>query len=234
MNKMYLKLLRIQQTLKVAKAQRNDFGKYNYRSLSDILEELKPILKELNLVLFFEDSIKEIGSRFYLETIATLVDTETGEALQNKGIAREQNSQSGMSEAQITGSVSSYARKYCLAGWFLLDESEDQDSNEIKEKEIKVEKTKEKEIEIKKTENDLRKNVGAFIVNNFGLENAKKALKYFTSFKSKDGKEVEGLEKLELLNGQRLKVCYGKIKKLEEENNINKINEIKNEINKIN
>ncbi|HEK4769237.1 TPA: ERF family protein, partial [Clostridioides difficile] len=135
------KLVNIQSTLKAPKSQFNSFGKYNYRSCEDILEGLKPILKEEKALVILDDNIVQIGNRFYVEATATLIDAETGEKVSTKALAREDETKKGMDLAQVTGSVSSYARKYALNGLFCIDDTKDSDAtnkhgNEQKKKEV--------------------------------------------------------------------------------------------------
>ncbi|HBF2760043.1 TPA: ERF family protein, partial [Clostridioides difficile] len=110
------------------KSQFNSFGKYNYRSCEDILEGLKPILKEEKALVILDDNIVQIGNRFYVEATATLIDAETGEKVSTKALAREDETKKGMDLAQVTGSVSSYARKYALNGLFCIDDTKDSDA----------------------------------------------------------------------------------------------------------
>lgn len=120
------KLLKVQSELKAPKNQFNSFGKYKYRSCEDILESAKPILAKHNLTLTLSDHIEHIGDRYYIRAIATLEDGETVTAVE--ALARESDAKKGMDAAQITGSASSYARKYALSGLFLLDDSKDADA----------------------------------------------------------------------------------------------------------
>ena len=115
------KLFRIQQELKAPKGQYNKFGNFHYRSCEDIQEAVKPILKELGAVLTVSDDIAVIGSRFYLKATAKIIDVESGESISNTAYAREQDEKKGMDGAQVTGSCSSYARKYALNGLFCID-----------------------------------------------------------------------------------------------------------------
>ncbi|MFN1845555.1 ERF family protein [Clostridioides difficile] len=127
-NNIYMKLVNIQSALKAPKSQFNSFGKYNYRSCEDILEGLKPILKEEKALVILDDNIVQIGNRFYVEATATLIDAETGEKVSTKALAREDETKKGMDLAQVTGSVSSYARKYALNGLFCIDDTKDSDA----------------------------------------------------------------------------------------------------------
>lgn len=129
---LYEKLMMVQQTLKAPKNQYNSFGKYNYRSCEDILEGLKPCLKEVKAAVTIEDEIIEIGGRVYVRAIARFHDAETGDLITNTAYAREEEVKSGMSAAQLTGATSSYARKYALNGLFMIDDNKDADTDEAK------------------------------------------------------------------------------------------------------
>ena len=126
----YKKLFEVQMELKAPKNQRNNFGNYNYRSAEDILEALKPVLKNHNATVFISDKIV-VKENFwtYAEAKATFVDIETGESVSSNGYAREAETKKGMDPSQITGSASSYARKYALGGLFLIDDAVDPDSD---------------------------------------------------------------------------------------------------------
>jgi len=124
----YEKLINVQAELKAPKSQFNSFGKYNYRSLEDISEAAKPLLKKHGLVLTIADKIILVGDRNYIEATATLTDCEKNEQIINTASAREAENKKGMDESQITGAASSYARKYCLNGLFCIDDTKDADS----------------------------------------------------------------------------------------------------------
>lgn len=124
----YAKLLEIQQALKAPKGQRNDFGKYNYRSCEDIVEAVKPLLGEQKAVLTISDEIKMVGDRYYIFATAAIVDAETGEKVEVTAQAREADSKKGMDPSQVTGATSSYARKYALNGLLAIDDTKDADA----------------------------------------------------------------------------------------------------------
>lgn len=131
----YEKLLMVQTELKAPKNRRNIFGKYNYRSCEDILEAVKPILAKAKASVFIEDNILERAGRVYVEAMAYFVDIEHPEIPQIvvTAYAREPLEKKGMDEPQITGTASSYARKYALNGLFLIDDIKDADSDEYRE-----------------------------------------------------------------------------------------------------
>ena len=118
------KLAVIQKTLKAPKGQFNKFGKYKYRSCEDILEGLKLVLD--GLVVTVEDDVHMVGDRVYIKSTATLTDGES--SITNSAFARESLNKKGMDDSQITGTASSYARKYALNGLFLIDDTKDADS----------------------------------------------------------------------------------------------------------
>lgn len=120
----------IQSELKAPKGQYNSFGKYNYRSCEDILEALKPLLKAHKSELFLSDKLIEVGGRIYVEATATFKAGD--ESVVVTASAREPETKKGMDEAQITGTASSYARKYALNGLFLIDDAKDADTDEYK------------------------------------------------------------------------------------------------------
>lgn len=128
------KLLNIQKSLKVPKSQYNTFGKYNYRSVEDILEAVKPLLPDQKASLRLTDEIVVIGDRYYVQSTAILTDIETGEFVSTKGYAKEEESKKGMDGSQITGGCSSYARKYALNGLFCIDDTKDSDFTNTHEK----------------------------------------------------------------------------------------------------
>ena len=122
------KLQAIQMELKAPKGQYNSFGKYYYRSCEDILEAVKPLCQKYNAVLTITDEIVVIGDRYYVKATAVLTDLEgDGDVIEAEACAREADSKSGMDASQITGSASSYARKYALNGLFCIDDVKDAD-----------------------------------------------------------------------------------------------------------
>lgn len=143
----YKKLSIIQNFLAVPKNNRNDFGKYNYRSCEDILEKVKPLCGENEATLTLSDSIELIGDRYYLVANARLTDWENGEYVEVRAMARESLTKKGMDDSQITGTASSYARKYALNGLFNIDDTNDADTNAFREEIKKHEQVAEKQLE---------------------------------------------------------------------------------------
>ena len=116
--------------MKAPKGQINKFGGYNYRSCEDILTALKPLLAEWGCSLTISDEMVDLGvdSRVYVKAEANLLDNDSDSFIYASGYAREASSKKGMDEAQITGSASSYARKYALNGLFAIDDTKDPDA----------------------------------------------------------------------------------------------------------
>lgn len=161
MENIYKKLLEVQLRTKALKDQRNDFGKYNYRSAEGILEAVKPILKDVKATILLADEIINVGDRYYLQTSATFIDLEEDSTIVVKALAREDEQLKGMTNSQTTGATSSYARKYALNGLLLLDDNKDADywndgnnkaENEPKPTPKKATKKEEVKVEEKKEE----------------------------------------------------------------------------------
>ena len=123
-------LMAVQAELKAPKNQHNSFGKYDYRSAEDIIEAVKPLLKDNGLFLNMSDDIVLIGDRYYVKATVKVVDVVTGESVQTSALAREAAQKKGMDESQVTGTASSYARKYALNGLFAIDDNRDADTDE--------------------------------------------------------------------------------------------------------
>ena len=150
------KLNKIQVELKAPKNLYNKYGSYKYRNAEGILEGVKPLLAETKTILLLQDEIvtfgdpnntykkyeedkgskaqiEAIGQRFYVKATATLKDCESDEEISISAYARESLDKKGQDQSQITGSTSSYARKYALNGLFILDDTKDEDASELKE-----------------------------------------------------------------------------------------------------
>lgn len=123
---LYKKLNNIQKKLRAPKNNTNTFGGYNYRSCEDILESLKPVLDEC--VILLSDDMQVIGNFIYIKSTATL--TDGSETISVSAFAKESTEKKGMSSEQITGTASSYARKYALNGLFAIDDAKDADTDE--------------------------------------------------------------------------------------------------------
>lgn len=122
-------LLEIQASLKAPKNQYNAFGKYNYRSCEDILEAVKPLAREQGCTVRLSDKVVLVGDRYFLEATATLTGDDGGQVgcTASAEIPREKK---GMDASQITGTASSYARKYALNGLFAIDDTKDADTQD--------------------------------------------------------------------------------------------------------
>ena len=123
------KVVLVQDELKAPKGQFNKFGNYKYRSCEDIVESVKPILKKYNIMLNISDELVLVGDRYYVKAVAGLTDGT--DVIQSVAFAREPQDLKGMSESQITGTASSYARKYALNGLLAIDDTKDPDTDEF-------------------------------------------------------------------------------------------------------
>jgi hypothetical protein len=124
----YQKLIEVQNKIRVTKDKNNDFGKYKYRSAEMIYEGAKPLCMECGLLLTVSDEVVTMGERYYIKSTATITDGK--ETVTNTAYAREAEQMKGQSDPQVSGSTSSYARKYALQGLFLLDDNKDPDEME--------------------------------------------------------------------------------------------------------
>ena len=124
----YTKLMNVQNELKVPKNNTNTFGNYKFRNAEDILEALKPLLKKYNATVIITDDVVTTGDRYYIKATVKFIDTETGETIETSALAREDETKKGFDSSQITGSTSSYARKYALNGLFAIDDTKDSDT----------------------------------------------------------------------------------------------------------
>lgn len=134
-------LSKIQKELKAPKGQFNKFGNYKYRSCEDILEAVKPILAKYGATIIITDDIEVRGDRYYVRATAVL---RVGDLVlgTTQAFAREPEEKRGMDASQITGTASSYARKYALNGLLLIDDTKDEDSNELYEEKAAKEEQK--------------------------------------------------------------------------------------------
>jgi len=116
----------IQSELKAPKGQFNNFGKYKYRNCEDILEALKPLLSKHKALILLSDKMEQVGDRIYVKATATI--KRDGHEISVSAYAREAENKKGMDDSQITGTASSYARKYALNGLFAIDDTKDADT----------------------------------------------------------------------------------------------------------
>lgn len=121
------KLTAVQHDLKAPKGQYNNFGKYNYRSCEDIVEGVKPLLAQAECYITLTDDVIAVGDRIYIKATATFSDGEN--SIQTTAFAREPAEKKGMDASQISGTASSYARKYALNGLLMIDDTKDADTD---------------------------------------------------------------------------------------------------------
>ena len=124
----YEKLAMIQAELKAPKNQYNSFGKYSYRSCEDILEAVKPLAHKYGCCVLVRDAVVNLEGRYYVRAEVYLIDQKTCESTDSAAWAREDDNKKGMDASQLTGSTSSYARKYALNGLFAIDDTKDADA----------------------------------------------------------------------------------------------------------
>ena len=168
----YEKLAEIQHELKAPKGQYNSFGKYKYRSCEDILEAVKPICYKHKTTLVLTDDVVAVGDRIYIMAHAILYDFEGGESVCNSAYARESLEKKGMDDSQITGTASSYARKYALNGLFNIDDTKDADTDEYTGNQI-IDKTKVKALEMAISNRGISSDAVCSILTNHGYESLK-------------------------------------------------------------
>jgi len=143
------KLQKIQFEMKAPKNLYNKFGNYKYRNAEGILEAFKPFEDKYKVALTISDELVMLGDRYYIKAEVTLYDTENEATIVNTALARESFEKKGMDDSQITGTASSYARKYALNGLFLLDDTKDADTDEFREE------TTKKDVEKKLTDEQI-------------------------------------------------------------------------------
>lgn len=144
---LYQKLSHVQSQMKVPKNLFNSYGGYNYRNAETILETAKPFLKEVGVTLILRDEIISVEGKCYVKAVATLIDNENPASMVETSALAREGDHKGMSSDQCPGCASSYARKYCLNGLFLLDDMKDEDSDEF----VKEEKNKQASFSEKNT-----------------------------------------------------------------------------------
>ena len=188
MKKVAEKLAQVQAKLAVPKGRENTFGGFSYRNAEDILRAVKPLLAEYSLLLTLNDTIEMIGNRFYVASKASLIDTESGEDITVKAMAREPEERTKMDDAQVTGSSSSYARKYALCGLFAIDDSSDDPDARDNTKGI-TKGTLGKLVTVAKTKNITPQNMTAIMLSEFKVE------------RSANLTEDQGRALLKILNG---------------------------------
>lgn len=146
------KLIKIQSDLKAPKGNYNSFGKFRYRSCEDILEAVKPLLAREKCMLTMTDEVVAITDKVYIKATATIIDLDNKVHCSTSAYARESENKKGMDESQMTGTASSYARKYALNGLFLIDDTKDADTNEFQQTKQKAEQKSKKKTETGKEE----------------------------------------------------------------------------------
>lgn len=159
-----MSLIEIQQKLNVPKARTNSFGKYKYRSCEDILEAVKPLLNVYGYSLILSDKIVGVAGNAYIKATVQLVDSDGAVKFSANGFARESQEKKGMDDSQMTGTASSYARKYALNGLFAIDDTKDADTDEFHNESKQAQKKSPKpEAKPKYTARQIETNMDAWI-----------------------------------------------------------------------
>ena len=195
------KLQRIQSKLKAPKNQENKFGGYKYRSCEDILEAVKPLLEQEGLTMTIQDNIELIGDRYYIKATVKLFDkTSTVEVT---AYAREEETRKGMDGSQITGSASSYARKYALNGLFLIDDTKDADATNTHGKEEQTAQEPKKSNGTDKPASEKQLKLLYALVNKKNYQEGIKTYikNVYNKDSSKELSSQEASELIEMLNG---------------------------------
>ena len=195
------KLIEVQRSLEAPKDSYNKFGKYNYRSAEDIIEALKPILAELELLMTINDEIVKVDDRYYVK--ATVSVTDGNDQISVSAFAREQSNKKGMDQAQITGAASSYARKYALGGMFAIDDSkQDPDSKDNRSNKSK-----------KKNNNNKRKSNKLDAIREIYKQNQNKAIPEIMDFLQTSGLPGNSIKEINKLNINQLGALLNKLNK---------------------
>lgn len=192
-NNFIKKIHKLQKELKAPKNQFNKFGGYNYRNCEDILEAVKQIMPD-DLIITIGDEIVLMGDRYYIKATARITDGQN--TIENTAYAREEEIKKGMDASQITGSASSYARKYALNGLLSIDDLKDPDSQDNSEKPVKKElDTRAKPIELPEPTLEVIKEISQAI----SIDDIKEILqKYKKTFNLKSMITVATIRKEEL------------------------------------
>ncbi len=205
------KLKTIQQKLSVPKLQHNDFGDFNYRSLEDILEAVKPLLDDLNLVLTLTDEIVPIGERYYIKATARLTDLDDNSSILGQAWAREPLSKKGNDESQITGAASTYARKYALNGLFCLDDTRDPDSMDNSSEKSSRSQSSGKQRQSRASSKDINRVNGEELIGKAEIENIKEKLTRYSCVGATEAKLLKNykIKSLEEMSPDMYKHCMG-------------------------
>lgn len=170
----YEKLMRVQNALVVKKTRAT--SRYKYRNAEDILEAVKPILKEQKATLFLSDEVVQVGARFYIQVKVTFVDVETGDNICVSSLAREDEESKLMQTSQLTGSSISYARKYALGGLLCIDDGNDADKQaEILEQQQKIAEARQEKLKQIGRAMKEKGVVESEILTHFGIKSIKKS-----------------------------------------------------------
>lgn len=130
------KLLLFQQKVgAITKDSTNPFFKSKYFDINKLIEEIKPILNELGLVLIQPLSFTPNNEKPALRTI--LIDSESGKDLSNQMIPLPENN-----DPQKMGSIITYYRRYAIQSLLFLQAEDDDGNMATHKQEVKKEEKK--------------------------------------------------------------------------------------------
>ncbi|MBP3573232.1 MAG: ERF family protein [Prevotella sp.] len=205
-------LKKIQQELKAPKNQVNNFGGFNYRSAEDILEAVKPLLAKHDAEMILYDEIIEVGGRVYVK--ATVEISDGKQTIKATACAREPLQKTKMDEPQITGTASSYARKYALNGLFLIDDTKDPDTNEYKQQTEAKQQASEKKQQGGTKQSSKQQAAGGQKISKATVQTLDGLIKQ-TNSDYKKLLEFFKVGKLEDLTAEQARKCYAMLKSKE-------------------
>jgi hypothetical protein len=125
----YEKISIMQERIKVNKSSRNTFADFNYRTIQDIFSELKPLLKELNLVITFGAGKLE-GDKYTLTLDLIDFKSENMHDYTATGEIYIDRNKKKMDLSQMVLSAKTFLKKSLLEDLLLINEDEDPDSHD--------------------------------------------------------------------------------------------------------
>lgn len=125
----YEKISIMQERIKVNKSSRNTFADFNYRTIQDIFSELKPLLKELNLVITFGAGKLE-GDKYTLTLDLIDFKSENMHDYTATGEIYIDRNKKKMDLSQMVLSAKTFLKKSLLEDLLLINEDDDPDSHD--------------------------------------------------------------------------------------------------------
>ena len=115
--------------LNTPKDVKNNFAGFDYRTAEGILKAVKLVCIDLelkNIVVITTEEVEFKEGRFYKRVTATITDGIN--KYTSTFSAREPESKPKMDESQVSGSASTYGRKYALQNLLMISDDVDPDS----------------------------------------------------------------------------------------------------------